>query len=177
MQHYGRLTMDAEELEVFLAGPGRIGTMALASLRRDGSPLVTPVGYLYESGRFFVSIGGARSGITRLRHDPRVSCTVFNDAMPVRFVIVQGLAEDVPDPDHAISRRLIAAAPLEVYGIDRATFVQEWLGLGRTVFRIVPTEMTSMDQGKAARDRWHDPRMKGDRPRGAPRRASDVADD
>jgi nitroimidazol reductase NimA-like FMN-containing flavoprotein (pyridoxamine 5'-phosphate oxidase superfamily) len=163
MRGYGRLTMNDDELRTFLAGPGRVGTMALASLRRDGSPLVTPVGYLYEDGHFFVSIGGARSGVQRMRRDPRVSCSVFNDAMPIQFVIVAGHAQEFDDPGHAISRRLIAAAPLEDYDIERERFIDEWLGLGRTVFRIVPTDITSMDQGKAAPDRWRSPRMAGDR--------------
>src|SRR4051812_16150521 len=51
MQDFGPMKMTFDELEDFLVGnPPTPAYVAVATVRRDGSPFVAPVGFLYENG-------------------------------------------------------------------------------------------------------------------------------
>jgi hypothetical protein len=90
MLDFGAYSMTQAELDDFLGGRPRY--CAFASLRKDGSPFVIPVGYLYEDGFLYVTFAPDRAAVRRIRRDPRVSVTVFNDRYPVQFVVIAGVA-------------------------------------------------------------------------------------
>ena len=48
----------------------------LATNRRDGAPHISPIWYLYEDGRFLISIGANSVKARNIRRDPRVSLCI-----------------------------------------------------------------------------------------------------
>ena len=112
----------------------------LASLRRDGAPFVVPVGFDFDGESFFVTIALDHGALHRLRRDPRVSLAAgSHPAFPTKFVVVEGVAEEQPDPDHAVSRRILFRKSEEMFArlaVDREQFFAQWISVGRVVFRI-----------------------------------------
>lgn len=90
-------TLDEAELRAFLAQGTR--TAKLAVVRKDGSPLVTPVWFLVEPDGtvVFMTGKGTVKGRALLR-DPRVSLCVEDDEPPFAFVRIDGVAELSEDP-------------------------------------------------------------------------------
>ena len=71
----------------------------LAVVRKDGSPLVTPVWFLVIGDGTIVFTTGKRTVKGRaLERDPRVSICVEDDRPPFAFVRVDGVAELSEDP-------------------------------------------------------------------------------
>ncbi len=105
------------ELTAFLLQGTR--TAKVAIVRRDGSPLVTPVWFLpdddgsivFETGR------GSVKGLA-LARDPRVSICVEDDEPPFGFVRVDGIAELSDDHDELLAWTTRIAA--RYMGHDRA---------------------------------------------------------
>jgi PPOX class probable F420-dependent enzyme len=90
--------LDGEQIRAFLAEGTR--TAKLAVVRKDGSPLVTPVWFLVESDGTLVFMTGKRTVKGRaLERDPRVSLCVEDDRPPFAFVRVDGVAELSEDPE------------------------------------------------------------------------------
>jgi nitroimidazol reductase NimA-like FMN-containing flavoprotein (pyridoxamine 5'-phosphate oxidase superfamily) len=65
-----------EERDVFLAEK-RVGR--LASNRDDGWSHVTPIWYVWEGGRFFLSLGNSRRHLRNVARDPHVTLCVDDD--------------------------------------------------------------------------------------------------
>jgi PPOX class probable F420-dependent enzyme len=90
-------TLDDEQIREFLTEGTR--TAKLAVVRKDGSPLVTPVWFLVEDDGTIVFTTGKRTVKGRaLERDPRVSICVEDDRPPFAFVRVDGVAELSEDP-------------------------------------------------------------------------------
>ena len=146
---YGALAMTSEELDAFIAESDQI---MLASLRKDGSPFVIPIGFDWDGTSFFVTMGHERGGVYRLRRDPRVSlCAASTPAFPTKFVIAEGIAHELDDPDNAVSRGVLLRASSETFaasGIDTEKFMESWLAIGRVAFRIEVTNLVTFDGTK-----------------------------
>jgi nitroimidazol reductase NimA-like FMN-containing flavoprotein (pyridoxamine 5'-phosphate oxidase superfamily) len=149
-ERYGSFAMTPPELEAFLA---EADVIMLASLRRDGAPLVVPVGFDWDGESFYVTIALDHAGVSRLRRDARVSLAVSSHpAFPTKFVVVEGRAEEVPDPDGAVSRRILFRKSADMFarlGIDRERYFEEWISVGRVAFRISVDSLTTFDGTKA----------------------------
>jgi nitroimidazol reductase NimA-like FMN-containing flavoprotein (pyridoxamine 5'-phosphate oxidase superfamily) len=148
MMDFGKFSMTDAELTAFLSEKPRFAS--LASLRKDGSPFVIPLGYLYEQPWMYFTFAPDRAVVKRLRRDPRVAITVYNEKFPVKFVLVTGNAEEVPDPDLALTRRKHHWMMSQVAGIDHAEFERNHLAVGRVVFRVRlgKNNVASMDNEK-----------------------------
>ena len=84
-------TLDGEEIRAFLMEGTR--TAKVAVVRKDGSPLVTPVWFLVEADGTIVFTTGKRTVKGRaLGREPRVSICVEDDRPPFAFVRVDGVA-------------------------------------------------------------------------------------
>jgi nitroimidazol reductase NimA-like FMN-containing flavoprotein (pyridoxamine 5'-phosphate oxidase superfamily) len=146
---YGALAMTAEELDAFLA---QADTIMLASLRRDGSPFVVPVGFDWDGESFFLTLGHDHAGVHRMRRDPRVSLSVGSTpAFPTKFVIVEGVAEELDDPTNEVSRRILFRASADMFaavGIDPERYFRSWVSVGRIAFRIRVTNLVTFDGTK-----------------------------
>ena len=149
---YGALAMSTEGLDAFLAATD---VVMLASLRKDGAPLVVPVGFDWDGTDFCVTLGRDHAGVQRLRRDGRVSlAAASHPAFPTKFMIVEGVAEEIADPDDAISRRILfrASQPMfEQARIDPERYFRSWVSTGRVVFRIRVTSLVTFDGTKTPR--------------------------
>ena len=72
------------EQEEFLRG---VHFARLATVKKDGSPHVTPIWYMFENGKLFVNTTKDRVKYWNIRREPRVSLLV-DDGYP--YVIVEG---------------------------------------------------------------------------------------
>lgn len=133
--------MDDNEREAFLAAPF-VG--ALSITRRDGSPLVVPVWYRWDSAAVVVWTDPAFPWARRLAEEPRVAFAVFEHAAPFRSVYVRGTASvregsfaELREEARAIVARYVAPADLErtVDAYDR--------GAPKALVRITPSSIRS----------------------------------
>jgi hypothetical protein len=113
--------LDDEQIRAFLTEGTR--TAKLAVVRKDGSPLVTPVWFLVEADGTIVFTTGKRTVKGRaLERDPRVSLCVEDDRPPFAFVRVDGVAELSEDPAELqlcatrIAERYMGAARAKEFG-------------------------------------------------------------
>ena len=146
---YGDLAMTPAELDAFLA---QADTIMMASLRRDGSPFVVPIGFDWDGTSFYLSFGLDHAGLHRLRRDPRVSLSVGSvPAFPTKFVVVEGRAVEVDDPEGAVSRGVLmrASGPsFAAAGIDPERYFRSWISVGRVAFRVDVTNLVTFDGTK-----------------------------
>ncbi|MDE0692805.1 MAG: pyridoxamine 5'-phosphate oxidase family protein [Gammaproteobacteria bacterium] len=84
-----RLT--ARERDAFLSERGVL--MRIATVREDGSPLVTPIWFIYEEGAIWFTPRAASEWFACLRKDPRVALCIDEEASPYRKVVIEGTAE------------------------------------------------------------------------------------
>jgi PPOX class probable F420-dependent enzyme len=78
----------------------------LATTRRDGTALLSPIWFIWEDGGFTVGIG---AGDVKLRHilrAPQVTILVYEDGLPYRGFEVRGTATIVDRPYAANMRRI-----------------------------------------------------------------------
>lgn len=161
MINLGKTAMTPEDIDSYLTADGRFA--AVATLRRDGSPLVIPMGYYYDGSFLYISTTETRGLTKRLRHDPRISVVVFDHEPIHGYVLVAGVAEEIADPGDVLSLRMHHKYPKP--GVDAAEHDRIWLSVPRVVFRLSARGAFGMDQRKAATD-LHALAMP-DRPRGA----------
>ena len=79
--------MTADGIAAFLAPPRHA---VIATNRADGPPQLTPVWYLYEDGRMYISAGVNTVKVRNLRRDPQVTVCVDGGHPDARYVILQG---------------------------------------------------------------------------------------
>lgn len=147
----GPLAMTAEEIDAYLRGEGRFA--AVASLRKDGSPFVVPLGYFYDGTHMFFSTTPSRGLTLRLRKDPRISVSVFDHEAIHGYVLVNGEAEEVDDPDDVLSLRMHHRYPKPGFE-NSLEHDRIWLSAGRVVFRVSTAGAFGMDQRKASDSIW-----------------------
>lgn len=143
----GETTMTKKEIDAYLRAPGRFA--AVASIRKSGDPFVVPMGYYYDGNFLYFSTTPTRGLTLRLRRNPRVSVSVFDHEAIHGYVLVNDLAEEIPDPDNDLSLKMHHRYPKP--GIDdQAEHDRIWLSAGRVVFRVPTADAFGMDQRKAS---------------------------
>lgn len=137
-------TLDDEEIRAFLMEGTR--TAKLAVVRKNGSPLVTPVWFLVDHDGTIVLTTGKRTVKGRaLEREPRVSICVEDDRPPFAFVRVDGVAELSEDPAEL---RLCATRIAERYmGAERAQEFGERNSVpGEIIVRVRPTHTVGQSE-------------------------------
>ncbi|MCY4368716.1 MAG: TIGR03618 family F420-dependent PPOX class oxidoreductase [bacterium] len=90
----------------------------LATYRRDGLVLLSPVWFEWREGGFNIAIGRNDVKARHLRRDPRASVVVAEAEPPLRGLEVRGSARLMPqnpDVDRRIVERYIGAARADEY--------------------------------------------------------------
>ena len=82
--------MSQSEIEAFLQAP-RFAVMG--TNRINGPPQLTPVWYLYEGDRMYLSMSVKSAKYKNLRRDPRASICVASNHPDARGVILSGTVE------------------------------------------------------------------------------------
>ncbi len=102
----------------------------LATVNPDGSPQTSVVWVRRDGNDLLISSAAGRRKDKNLARDPRVSMTVYDQADPLQYVEVRGLASVSEDPG-----RQLAVSLAEEYEGPGAG--QEYLELPPEVIRIV----------------------------------------
>jgi PPOX class probable F420-dependent enzyme len=134
-------TMTTEEVHGFLSAGTRTGKLAV--VRRDGSPLVTPIWFVLDADGSIVLTTGADTAKGRaLRRDPRCALCVDTEAPPYDFVRVDAVAELSEDPPELlewatrIAARYMGTERAEAYGRRNAV-------PGELLVRIAPSKVVA----------------------------------
>src|SRR5262245_49313603 len=89
------IQMTVDEVKSLLASQQ---ACTVGSLKKDGSPNVIALGYVYEDPYIYLSIRNGRALIDRVRRDPRVCVCVTTWDYPITEAVIDGRAEIVGDP-------------------------------------------------------------------------------
>jgi PPOX class probable F420-dependent enzyme len=111
-----RTSLAVEDLGGFLDEPL---VAVLATLRADGSVLLSPVWHEWRDGAFYIWIEANNVKARHLRRDPRATIVVAESGPPLRGVEVRGTArfidENVTDTARRIATRYIGEADGAAY--------------------------------------------------------------
>ena len=88
-------TLTNDEQSTFLHERGVV--MRIGVTRADGSPLVTPIWFLFENDAIYFTPRERSEWFACLRRDPRVALCIDEQALPYRKVVAEGAAELVHD--------------------------------------------------------------------------------
>jgi PPOX class probable F420-dependent enzyme len=146
-----RNALTPEERDEFLS---RKLVGRLATQRDDGWPHVTPIWYVWEGGRFHLSLGNSRKHLANLRRDPHATMCVDVDprvedpAKTPRSVVCFGLAELVEE-EQAV-RAITEKMEMRYLGRVPPEFEEALWFEGRTAVVISPVRWLAWDQGKTS---------------------------
>ena len=100
-----RTNLSVEDLGTFLDEP-RVAV--LATLRVDGTVLLSPVYHEWREGAFNVVVEAQNVKARHLRRDPRATILVAESEPPLRGVEVRGSAQFIDDGVTETARRIVA---------------------------------------------------------------------
>jgi PPOX class probable F420-dependent enzyme len=100
-----RHDLPLEQLRAFLDRPN-VGT--LATLRPNGSVLLSPVWYEWRDGGFNVGTGEGDVKVRHIERDPRATLVVAEQAPPYAGVEVRGTALLIREGARDVARRIAA---------------------------------------------------------------------
>jgi nitroimidazol reductase NimA-like FMN-containing flavoprotein (pyridoxamine 5'-phosphate oxidase superfamily) len=152
--------LSAKEREAFLNQREII--LRIAVTRADGSPLVTPIWYLYEEGAIYFTPRQRSEWFSCLRDDPRSALCIDDAASPYRKVVVEGRAElvfDVGlDDEWRELYRRIASRYIPAEAAD--AYIQNTINEPRGLFRVVLADSIVRSwrmpvEGEAGEGIWH----------------------
>jgi len=153
--------LTATERDEFLNSPGVL--MRISVVREDGSPLVTPIWFLYEDDTIYFTPRDKSEWFACLRRDPRVALCIDEQPLPYRKVIVEGVAELVHDvgEDDVWRDQYRRIAGRYVDPEDAEAYVQNTIDQPRGLFR-VPLNGSKVTtwrmplEGEDGMGIWHD---------------------
>ena len=143
--------MNADELMSFLSEPR---FMSCTTMRKNGTPVVMFLGFEWDGEAMYFSVRNSRLLVRRLARDPNLVVAITNEYAPAKFVVMEGTAEPIEDPDWEITMRgfmkyLSPANDFQTQkDINLDDFLEGYFDVGRTVYRMVPTKINSEDGSK-----------------------------
>ena len=136
--------MSEQEIEQFLALPL---TARLATTRAEGRIHLTPVWFLYESGRFYITLGERRLHLRNLRRNPQATVLIDVDRRPqdgpdgdVRAVMCSGIAEIIDEAD--VTGRM--AARLDQRYLAGSATTDSQLPTSPEIYRLIAITPTTL---------------------------------
>ncbi len=91
---YQHVEMSQAQVEEFLQVPR---FAVFGTIRGNGAPQLTPVWYLYENGRVYVSMSVNSAKYRNLSRNPRVCICIAGQHPDARAVMIHGAAELIPE--------------------------------------------------------------------------------
>lgn len=140
-----KVDMTLVEIQAFLAEPRMA---VLGTILRDGMPSLNPVWYLYEDGRFLLSMDRNVYYAKNLARDPRASLCVQEESYPLKAVVARGSVAIAPDTGHALVRRLAPRYRGEEGGREYLEKLFAIPGLDLVAVTLTPERLASWDYGK-----------------------------
>ena len=132
-----RTNLSVEDLGAFLDEP-RVAV--LATLRVDGTVLLSPVYHEWREGTFNVVIETQNVKARHLRRDPRATILVAESEPPLRGVEVRGSAQFIDDGVTETTRRIVAK-----YGDEEAEADAEERRGADVIVRLEPDHIRIWD--------------------------------
>ena len=132
-----RTNLSVEDLGTFLDEP-RVAV--LATLRVDGTVLLSPVYHEWREGAFNVVIETQNVKARHLRRDPRATILVAESEPPLRGVEVRGSAQFIDDGVTETTRRIVAR-----YGDEEAEADAEARRGADVIVRLEPDHIRIWD--------------------------------
>jgi PPOX class probable F420-dependent enzyme len=133
-------TMTHEERRAFLSAGTRTGK--LATVRKDGSPHVTPVWFVLDGDDLVFTTGANSAKGRALRRDGRASLCVDDETPPYAFVLVEGTAALSEDPAELL--RWARTIGGRYMGSDRAEEFGRRNGVpGELLVRLTPRKVVA----------------------------------
>jgi PPOX class probable F420-dependent enzyme len=111
----------------------------LATFRKDGSVLLSPIWYVWEDGGFTLAMAAGDGKLKHLGRDPRVTIVVAEDAFPYRGFELRGIARLLDIPYGPTIRRVAS----RYVGEQAAAFYDD--AHGGTIVRIEPGDARGWD--------------------------------
>jgi PPOX class probable F420-dependent enzyme len=113
----------------------------LATYRRDGRVLLSPVWHEWVDGGFQIWTGANDVKTRHLRHDPRASVLVAESAIPLRGVEVRGEPTIITDGAVGIAERIAG----RYLGAERGAGYVRTVGGNDVIIRLEPGEIRVWD--------------------------------
>lgn len=135
-----RTNLSVEDLGDLLEQPL---VAVLATLRADGSVLLSPVWHEWRDGGFHVWVGKRDVKAKHLRRDPRASIVVAESAPPLRGIEVRGSAELIEEG--AFEAAVAVAVASRYIGPERGAAYVGSAGSGTLIARIAPGDLRVWD--------------------------------
>ena len=133
-----RRNLTLEDLGSFLAEPH---VAVLATLRRDGTVLLSPVWHEWRDGGFNLWIAVEDVKIRHLRQDPRATIVVAESDPPLRGVEVRTAAQFIEERISETARRIAA----RYIGEGKGAAYVESLGGEDVIVRLTPGDIRIWD--------------------------------
>jgi len=137
--------------------------MRVSVVKKDGSPLVTPIWFIFEDAAIYFTPREKSEWFGCLRRDPRIALCIDEQPLPYRKVIIEGVAElvhDIGEDDAWRDQyRRIAGRYVDEQGAE--AYVQNTIDQPRGLFR-VPLEGSKVTSWRMPLDSedgmgiWHD---------------------
>jgi PPOX class probable F420-dependent enzyme len=126
-----RRNLTLEDLGSFLDEPQ---VAVLATLRRDGTVLLSPVWHEWRDGGFNLWVGVQDVKVRHLRRDPRATIVVAESEPPLRGLEVRNAAQLI---DEGVSETAVRIAARYI-GEERGAAYVESLGGEDVIVRLAP---------------------------------------
>jgi len=149
------MSMTPEQLEAFLGQRFPTPLAVVATLRRDGSPTLTPVWFRWDGEAFLVWTSETRSWVRNLLRDPRVALSVQTFEPPYPAVVARGLASVESNHDQDILSEIRAITERYVQPGEVDPYIAEWPDL-KAIVRIVPDHVSSWSEGGSTTEESHE---------------------
>jgi PPOX class probable F420-dependent enzyme len=133
--------MSDEELQEFLSQPL---IADVVTLKKDGSPQITPVWYDFDGTYLYFSTTTDRAKARNLKRDNRTSICIRNEDAH-KVVLFAGTTDILDDRDHVGVRRIV----VRYMAPDKVDGFLSGLETNRVIVRVKPTRTISWDFTKS----------------------------
>ncbi|MGA2627454.1 MAG: PPOX class F420-dependent oxidoreductase [Candidatus Bathyarchaeia archaeon] len=135
------VAMSDVELREFLSQPL---IADIVTLKKDGSPHITPVDYYFDGTYLYFSTTTDRAKGRNIKRDNRIAVSIRNENAH-KVVLFAGTADILDDRDQVLVRRIVA----RYTSPDKVDELLSGLEANRIILRMKPTKTISWDYTKS----------------------------